>query len=84
MAASIEAWVNGQVGFAALDVFAVEPLPPESRLWSLPNVLISPHSASTVERENALITDIFCRNLERYLAGRFNEMENILDKARLY
>ena len=82
--ALIEALVTGQVGFAALDVFAVEPLPPESRLWNLPNVLISPHSASTVERENALITDIFCRNLERYLAGRFNEMENILDKARLY
>jgi len=33
---------------------------------------------------NELITDIFCRNLERYLQGRFDEMENILDKARMY
>ena len=74
----------GHIGLAALDVFAVEPLPEDSRLWDLPNVLISPHSASTVARENELITDIFCRNLERYLQGRFDDMENVLDKVRMY
>lgn len=82
--ALVDALASGQVGFAALDVFAVEPLPAASPLWDLPNVLISPHSASTVARENELITALFCRNLERYLAGRIDEMENVLDKARLY
>jgi len=82
--ALVSALETGHLGFAALDVFAVEPLPGDSRLWDLPNVLISPHSASTVARENELITDIFCRNLDRYLGGRIDEMENVLDKARMY
>ena len=82
--ALVSALEAGQVGFAALDVFAVEPLPDDSRLWDLPNVMISPHSASTVARENELITDIFCRNLELYLQGRFSEMENVIDKTRMY
>ena len=84
MAASIEALVTGQVGFATPDVVVVEPLPLENWLWGLPNVLIIPLSASSIESKNALITDILWRNPDRYLAGRFNEMENILDKARLY
>lgn len=82
--ALVAALETGHIGLAALDVFAVEPLPGDSRLWDLPNVLISPHSASTVARENELITDIFCRNLERYLQGRFDDMENVLDKVRMY
>lgn len=83
-AALTSALESGHLGFAALDVFAVEPLPSESRLWKLPNVLISPHSASTVAGENALITGIFCRNLRRYLDGHINDMENVLDKTRMY
>ena len=54
--ALIAALERKQVAFAALDVTDPEPLPPDHRLWSLPNVLISPHSASTVRRENARIT----------------------------
>ena len=83
-AALIAALRTGHIGFAALDVAAVEPLPPESPLWDLPNVLISPHSASTVTTENAKITEIFCANLRCFLDGRPGEMRNILDKARLY
>jgi phosphoglycerate dehydrogenase-like enzyme len=75
---------NGHLGFAALDVAAIEPLPPESPLWAMPNVLISPHSASTVATENAKITDIFCHNLRCYLDGRLAEMRNILDKKLMY
>jgi phosphoglycerate dehydrogenase-like enzyme len=75
---------SGQVGFACLDVTAVEPLPPESPLWDLPNVLISPHSASTVTTENNKITEIFCHNLRCYLDGRTNDMKNILDKRLMY
>lgn len=58
---------SGALGGAALDVAAVEPLPRDSPLWDLPNVLISPHSASTLADENQLITDLFCDNLRRYL-----------------
>ena len=47
----------------------VEPLPAESPLWDMPNVLISPHSASTVDAENATLTSLFCDNLRRWLDG---------------
>jgi phosphoglycerate dehydrogenase-like enzyme len=82
--ALISALRSGKIGFAALDVFAVEPLPPASPLWDLPNVLISPHSASTAFNENARIADIFCHNLRCYLDGRVADMRNVLDKRRLY
>ena len=75
---------SGHVGFACLDVTAVEPLPPECPLWDLPNVLISPHSASTVTTENNKITEIFCHNLRCFLDGRTNDMKNILDKQLMY
>jgi phosphoglycerate dehydrogenase-like enzyme len=75
---------SGHVGFACLDVTAVEPLPPDSPLWDMPNVLISPHSASTVTTENTKITEIFCHNLACFLDGRINDMKNIFDKRLLY
>jgi phosphoglycerate dehydrogenase-like enzyme len=83
-AALIRSLARGHLGFAALDVAAVEPLPPESPLWEMPNVLISPHSASTVTSENRKITEIFCDNLRCYLDGRLADMKNVLDKERLY
>jgi phosphoglycerate dehydrogenase-like enzyme len=83
-AALIAALRSGKVAYAALDVCAVEPLPADSPLWDMPNVLISPHSASTVGRENELIAEIFCHNLRCYLDGRRAAMRNILDKARMY
>lgn len=82
--AMIEALGTGHIGFAALDVATVEPLPAASPLWDMPNVLISPHSASTAPSENGKITDIFCTNLRAYLAGRPQDMINVLDKKRLY
>ena len=83
-AALIAALRSGHVGFAALDVAEVEPLPADSPLWDMPNVLISPHSASTVDGENARITDIFIGNLRLWLDGRAKEMANLLDKKRMY
>ncbi|MEV4619552.1 D-2-hydroxyacid dehydrogenase [Asanoa sp. NPDC049573] len=68
--ALIEALRTKALAGAALDVFATEPLPADSPLWDLDNVLVSPHSASTVDTENAAITDLFCDNLRRYLDGR--------------
>lgn len=82
--ALIDALRSGQVGFVALDVTAVEPLPADSPLWDLPNVLISPHSASTVAEENALITERFIANLGHYLSGDLDRMGPQLDKTRLY
>ena len=83
-AAMIAALRSGKIAFAALDVFGIEPLPADSPLWDMPNVLVSPHSASTVYRENARITEIFCHNLRCYLDGRPQDMRNVLDKQRLY
>ena len=75
--ALVEALATGHLGGAALDVFATEPLPAASPLWAMPSVLVSPHSASTSARENALIVDLFCANLRKFLAGE--PLENVLD-----
>ena len=83
-AALIEALRAGQIGMAALDVFATEPLPADSPLWDLPNVWICPHSASTADSENGKLADLFIRNLGHYLAGELDLMSPVLDKQRLY
>ena len=82
--ALVAALRSGRVGFAALDVARVEPLPAESPLWSMPNVLVSPHSASTVAAENGRIVDIFIHNLRCWVGGRIGEMRNVLDVGRMY
>jgi glyoxylate/hydroxypyruvate reductase A len=61
---------NGHLGGAALDVTRTEPLPSGSPLWAMENVLITPHSASTVTQENQRLTDLFCENLRRFADGR--------------
>jgi phosphoglycerate dehydrogenase-like enzyme len=80
--ALLEALRSGHLGGAFLDVFREEPLPARSPLWDLPNVLVSPHSASTSDRENALLTDLFCDNLRRFLDGQ--PLRNVLDPTRHY
>ena len=81
-AALVDALSSGHVGGAYLDVFEEEPLPGTSPLWEMPNVLVSPHSASTSHRENERIVDLFTDNLGRWLEGR--ELRNVLDPQRLY
>ncbi|TCO76992.1 D-2-hydroxyacid dehydrogenase [Chromatocurvus halotolerans] len=68
--ALVAALQNGHLRGAGLDVFETEPLPGHSPFWHMPNVIVSPHSASTTNNENRLITDLFCQNLKRYLAGK--------------
>ena len=80
----VNALQSGKIAFAALDVFATEPLPQDSPLWDMQNVLVCPHSAGTANSENSKITGIFCHNLRCYLDGRLDAMRNILDKSRLY
>ena len=82
--AMIDALGSGQLAYAGLDVAAIEPLPPASPLWSMPNVLISPHSASTAPSENGQIVDIFIDNLRFYASGQMERMINVLDKTRMY
>ena len=81
-AALAEALASGRLRGAALDVFEQEPLPPESPLWDLPNVFVSPHSASTVAAENERIVELFQENIRRYLEGQ--PLLNLLDKELLY
>ncbi len=68
-AALVQALEAGSLGGAALDVFATEPLPAESPLWRLPNVLISPHTTGLSVHENERIVALFAENLRRYLRG---------------
>jgi phosphoglycerate dehydrogenase-like enzyme len=82
--ALIDALRRGHLGFAALDVAEVEPLPAGSPLWDMPNVLISPHSASTAPSENARITEIFLHNLRCWVDGDLAGMRNVLDKRLMY
>lgn len=80
--ALVDALRSGQVGFAALDVFAVEPLAADSPLWELDNVLVSPHSGGLDSREDERICEIFCDNLRHYLAGR--PLHNVVDPTLGY
>lgn len=80
--ALIAALATGKLAGACLDVFHTEPLPPDSPLWTMDNVIISPHSASTVATENAAITDLFVDNLNRYRAG--TPLRNVYDPQRGY
>jgi phosphoglycerate dehydrogenase-like enzyme len=78
-----EALEGGHLSGAALDVFEVEPLPEESPLWELPNVIVSPHATDMVPSLiNKHQTDLFCGNLRCYLDGE--PLSNVLDKRLLY
>jgi len=80
--AMIEMLADGRLRGAGLDVFAKEPLPETSPLWDLPNVLVVPHSASTVYQENDRLVDLFIENLHRYLDQR--PMINVFNRERKY
>ncbi len=80
--ALVQALKTGQIAGAGLDVFATEPLPPESEVWGLPNVLITPHMGGSMEDYEGRALDIFLDNLRRFLAGE--PLLNQVDKQRGY
>jgi phosphoglycerate dehydrogenase-like enzyme len=67
--ALIQALESGQLGGAYLDVFEKEPLPPDSPLWTLPNVIVSPHNASSSAGNNDRAALIFLANLVKWARG---------------
>jgi phosphoglycerate dehydrogenase-like enzyme len=67
--ALVDALRLGQVGGAYLDVFWEEPLPTDSPLWDLPNVIISPHNSAVAAGNDARATGYFLENLRRMAAG---------------
>lgn len=80
--ALVEALDAGRVGFAALDVFAVEPLPESSPLWGHPRVLVSPHTAALNSGEEERIAQLFAENARRLLDGE--ELVNLVDTIEFY
>jgi phosphoglycerate dehydrogenase-like enzyme len=73
---------DGTLAGAALDVFAEEPLPRDSPLWGLDNVIVSPHNVALIEAEEARVVDLFIDNLRRRRAGE--PLRNELDPEVLY
>ncbi|MEN8582251.1 D-2-hydroxyacid dehydrogenase [Burkholderia sp. RS01] len=80
--ALLEALESGQVSYACLDVFAVEPLPQDSPLWDHPKVMVSPHTSALSAAENRLITERFCSNLRTFLDG--GELPHLVDTVHFY
>ncbi|HEY4233662.1 MAG TPA: D-2-hydroxyacid dehydrogenase [Lacipirellulaceae bacterium] len=66
----VAALESGQLAGAGLDVTATEPLPPESRLWEQPNVIITPHVGGQGATRIDDMTNFFCSNLARYFSAR--------------
>jgi phosphoglycerate dehydrogenase-like enzyme len=79
--AFIDAMQRGHLSAAALDVFEQEPLPPESPLWELPNLLISAHSSVSTDRYAHDLFELFTDNLGRYIRGE--PMRNLVDMDAL-
>jgi D-3-phosphoglycerate dehydrogenase len=69
---------SGHLAGAGLDVTEIEPLPIDSPLWDLLNVLITPHVGAQSNRRADDTTDLVCENLRRYFAGR--PLLNLVDK----
>lgn len=81
-AALVQRLRDGTIAGAALDVFAQEPLPSDSPLWELDNVIVSPHDTARVPAEVGRQVDMFCENLRAYLDG--DPLRNRVDLELLY
>lgn len=71
------ALAGGRIGGAILDVYEEEPLPPDDPLWSLPNVLLSPHMSAISDVRDARTVDILVDHVARYLGKE--PLDNLVD-----
>jgi len=71
---------DGTLGAASLDVFATEPLPADSRFWTHPKIVLTPHNAADTDPDE--ISKYVARQIERFEAG--GALENVVDPARGY
>ncbi len=73
---------DDRLGGAALDVFTTEPLPPNDELWTMPNVIVSPHMSGDVAGWRQDLIDQFTANLRRWINDE--PLENVIDKNAGY
>ena len=78
----IAALEKGQLAGAALDVFCVEPLPKESKIWDMENVLLSPHNADSLSNNRHKSVQFFCENCTLFLAEL--SIPNVIDPLKGY
>ena len=79
-AALIERLQDGSLAGAGLDVFAIELLPDDSPLWSMENVIVTPHMAGYTWDYADELCDVFAANLARYGAGE--PLRHVIDLSR--
>jgi phosphoglycerate dehydrogenase-like enzyme len=72
----------GEIAGAALDVFEQEPLPADHPLWTMPNVLITPHTAGHGPYLDDRRLEVLLDNARRFVAGA--ALRNVVDKARWF
>ncbi|GAA1568430.1 MULTISPECIES: D-2-hydroxyacid dehydrogenase [Kribbella] len=80
--ALLQALRSGQIAGAGLDAHGVEPLPPDSPFWSLPNVVVTPHNGATSDGTLRRSEQIVADNLGRFARGE--PLRNVVDKAAGY
>ena len=72
----------GRLAGAGLDVCETEPLPADSPLWDVPNLVLTPHCAGLSSHRTRRVTDLFCENLRRYTNGE--TLLNVIDPVKGY
>ncbi|WP_210718401.1 D-2-hydroxyacid dehydrogenase [Amycolatopsis acididurans] len=78
----VKALRDGRIAGAALDVFETEPLPDDNPLWTLENVLISPHMSGDFAGWRNTLVEVFAENFQRWQTGR--PLRNVVDKQLGY
>ncbi|MEV0378457.1 D-2-hydroxyacid dehydrogenase [Nonomuraea sp. NPDC050643] len=80
--ALLDALRRGEIAGAGLDAHGVEPLPPDSPFWSLPNVIVTPHNGATTHETARRGLEILLDNVGRFTRGE--PLRNVVDKAAGY
>ena len=78
--ALIEALRTGKIAGAGMDVFSTEPLPKESPLWDIKNVIMTPHIGGLSDVYIDQILPIFEENLRRFLQGERRNLVNLIER----